>query len=103
MICCAFIFTPGEYDDEFRQLDSAIDTYARSLAGFIKSESWFSSDQKSKNAMYYFQDRASLEKLANLPAHLKAKEKVDNWYDDYRIEIFELIDQYDKRNPKFSR
>ena len=53
--------------------------------------------------MYYFQDRASLEKLANLPAHLKAKEKVDNWYDDYRIEIFELIDQYDKRNSKFIR
>ncbi len=24
MICCSFVFRPGEYDDEFRRLDGVI-------------------------------------------------------------------------------
>ena len=100
MISCAFIFTPGEYDEDFHRLDNAIDVYARSIDGFIKVELWHSTDGKSKNAVYYFENEGALEKLANLPAHLKAKAQVDRWYDDYRVEISEVRQMYGKDNPK---
>ena len=100
MICCAFIFTPGEYDEDFFHLDRAIETYARSLDGFIKVEGWYSDDKKSKNSMYYFESHSVLEKLANLPAHIKAKGQVDRWYQDYRIEVFEVTEIYGKNAPR---
>lgn len=96
MFCCAFIFSPGEYDDDFYRLDNAIDVYAKSLAGFSHVERWESADRKSVNSMYYFKDEEAIEKLANLKAHLTAKEQVDRWYLDYRIEIFELKKSYGK-------
>lgn len=97
VICCAFIFEPGEYDADFLKLDNAIEIYAQALPGYIKVDKWFSEDQKVINAMYYFEDMATVEKLANLPAHLKAKEGVDRWYRDYKIEVFELKKSYGKQ------
>lgn len=96
MICCAFIFMPGQYDQEFTRLDSAIDIYAKALPGFIKTVKWFSDDRKTINSMYYFQNMETVEKLKNLPAHLKAKEGVNRWYLDYSVEVFEVITQYGK-------
>jgi hypothetical protein len=96
VICCAFIFEPGNYDADFFKLDNAIDVYAQALPGFVKVDKWFSEDQVLINAMYYFEDIATVEKLANLPAHLKAKDGVDRWYKDYKIEVFEVIRRYGK-------
>jgi hypothetical protein len=96
MICCAFIFEPGEYDADFLRLDKAIDVYAKALPGYIKVDKWFSENRNVINAMYYFADIATVEKLANLPAHLMAKEGVDRWYKDYKIEVFEVVKSYGK-------
>ena len=38
----------------------------------------------------------AIEKLANLKAHLQAKEGVDRWYLDYRVDVFELLRTYGK-------
>ena len=54
MICCSFVFEPGEYDQEFYELDSEIDEYARSLDGFIKTERWQSKNGAFINTMYFF-------------------------------------------------
>jgi heme-degrading monooxygenase HmoA len=96
MICCAFIFEPGEYDEDFLKLDKTIDIYARALPGFVRVDKWFSENKKIINSMYYFKDEATLEKLAKLPAHMKAKAGVDRWYNDYKIEVFEVKDVYGK-------
>jgi heme-degrading monooxygenase HmoA len=96
VICCSFIFQAGEYDEEFHRLDNAIDIYAKALDGYIKVEKWFSSDKKTQNSMYYFTDMQTVEKLANLPAHLKAKEEVDRWYIDYEVEVYEVLKTYGK-------
>jgi hypothetical protein len=96
MYCCSFIFKPGEYDDDFNRLDNAIDIYCKSLAEFSHVELWQSADGKEKNAMYFFKSQEAIDKLANLKAHLKAKEDVDRWYLDYRVDVFELIRSYGK-------
>lgn len=98
MYCCSFIFKPGEYDDDFNRLDNAIDVYCKSLAEFSHVELWQSADGKEKNAMYFFKSQEAIDKLANLKAHLKAKEDVDRWYLDYRVDVFELIRSYGKGN-----
>ncbi len=96
MYCCSFIFKPGEYDDDFNHLDNAIDVYCKSLAEFSHVELWQSADGKEKNAMYFFKSQEAIDKLANLKAHLKAKEDVDRWYLEYRVDVFELIRSYGK-------
>lgn len=96
MYCCSFIFKPGEYDDDFNRLDNAIDVYCKSLTEFSHVELWQSADGKEKNAMYFFKSQEAIDKLANLKAHLKAKEDVDRWYLDYRVNVFELIRSYGK-------
>ena len=98
--CCSFKFTPGEYDEDFHRLNNAIDTYCTSLADFSHVESWQSEDGKSRNSMYYFKSLDAIEKLANLKAHLQAKEQVNRWYLDYEVEVFELIRSYGKSKPE---
>jgi hypothetical protein len=34
VICCSFVYKPGDYDDDFHRLDGQIDHFARSLPGF---------------------------------------------------------------------
>lgn len=94
MICCSFVFRPGTYDDEFHRLDALIDTYARSLPGFEKVETWYSQDGATVNAMYFFGDMASVRQLAHFPQHREAKGQVDRWYEDYHVVISEVTATY---------
>jgi len=99
MICCKFIFRPGEYDDDFHRLDAQIDAYARSLPGFDHVETWHA-DDGLVNAVYYFADRASVSALSRFPQHLEAKGQVQRWYDGYRIIVSEITATYgDGRLP----
>lgn len=94
MICCSFIFEPGEYDAEFHELDSKIETFARALPGFIKTERWQSADRRFVNAMYFFRDREAVASLASYPEHLKAKEHYAKWYRSYRVDVMEVTGSY---------
>lgn len=94
MICCQFIFMPGQYDDEFHRLDGEIEAFARSLPGFDRVETWQSADGRTMNATYYFADRAALAELSSFPLHLEAKGKVARWYDGYRIVVSEVVATY---------
>ena len=100
MICCQVIFKPGTYDDDFHRLDSEIDDYARSLAGFDRVEKWLSPAGDVVNAMYYFADRKSVAMLGRLPQHREAKGQVARWYDGYRIVVSDVRATYgDGRLP----
>ena len=100
MICAQFIFRPGVYDDAFHRLDGQIDTFARSLPGFVRTETWNSPDGGVINAIYYFENREALAELSRFPQHLQAKDDVARWYDGYRIIISEVTATYgDGRLP----
>ncbi len=94
MICCSFIFEPGDYDDDFHRLDTAIAEFAQSLPGLVTIEQWQSEDGRLRNAMYFFEDEASVSKLARFPDHLKAKELSSRWYRSYRVNIMAVSATY---------
>ena len=101
MICCQFIFKPGTYDDDFHHLDGQIDKYARSLPGFVKSETWHSAETGMVNAIYYFSDQKSVAQLARFPRHREAKGQVKRWYEGYRIVVSQVEATYgDGRLPE---
>jgi heme-degrading monooxygenase HmoA len=94
MFSASFIFTPGTMDEEFHRLDDSIDAYARSLDGFIGVDRWFSEDKKTKNSIYYWADRGSLDQFSKFPDHLEAKKHYARWYDGYHIVISEVKASY---------
>lgn len=98
MLCVQFIFEPGEYDDEFHQLDNAIDQYARSLTGYVGVDRWFQPDLGRQNSIYYFADQETLRQFARFEDHLEAKAKVNRWYRGYHIVVSEVQGSYGDRN-----
>lgn len=100
MICVQFVFKPGRYDDEFHRLDTAIDDYARSLPGFVATETWTAEHGTLVNAVYYFDDRKSVAQLARYPEHRDPKNQVRRWYDGCRIIVSDVRATYgDGRLP----
>jgi heme-degrading monooxygenase HmoA len=97
-ISCQFVFEPGEYDDEFHQLDGQIDLFASELSGFISVHRWVSPDGRLKNSIYFFQDMESVKELAKFPQHLVAKREVKRWYKSYQILITEVVASYGDGN-----
>ncbi len=100
MICCQFILEPGVYDEDFHRLDGEIEEFARALPGFVRRETWQAPGARTVNAIYYFDDRDSVARLARLPAHREAKGQVHRWYDGYRVVVSEVTATYgDGRLP----
>jgi heme-degrading monooxygenase HmoA len=100
LICVQFVFEPGSYDDDFHRLDEEIDEYARSLPGFIRTETWQQAGQGLVNSIYYFADKKALAHLAKFPSHREAKGQVHRWYRGYRIVVAEVTATYgDGRLP----
>ncbi|MFM6962862.1 MAG: hypothetical protein ACKOWJ_01130 [Micrococcales bacterium] len=98
MIACSFIFEPGEYDEEFHELDGQIDAYAKSLEGYIKTDRWISLDGKVRNSVYYFEDMTTMTKLGRYEQHITAKNNYAKWYKGYRIEVAEVKHTYGDGN-----
>ncbi|MGE8364771.1 antibiotic biosynthesis monooxygenase family protein [Cupriavidus sp.] len=87
MYIAAFIYKPGETDEEFRRLSAAIDEVAAASPGFLGAESWRSPDGKLANASYYWRDQEALRAFATDPRHLDAKRQYRKWYDGYHVVV----------------
>ena len=98
MFACSFIFTPGEYDDEFYRLDNSIQQYAESMPGYLGTDRWFSEDKLSMNVIYYFKDQDSVREFANFSDHKEAKAKYARWYKGYQVVISEVKASYGDGN-----
>ena len=94
MYSAAFIFEPGDYDDEFHRLNEQIDAAARANDGFIGTESWVSPDGKVRNATYYWDSLETLQEFSREARHLEAKQKYRQWYKSYHIVVSEVIRSY---------
>lgn len=94
MFACSFMFIPGNLDDEFYALDAIIDDYARSLEGFVGVDRWWSEDKSSKNVVYFFTDKATVETFARFPEHVRAKKDYARWYEGYQVIISEVTSTY---------
>ena len=94
MICVQFVFRPGTYDEDFHRYDAEIDAFARSLPGFVRTETWHRPYEGLVNAVYYFADGAALAGLARFPQHQEAKGQVRRWYDGYRVVVATVTTTY---------
>jgi len=94
MFHCSFMFTTIARDEEFQRLDDAIADYARTLEGFLGSESWFSADKSKINAVYFFETMEAVRTFATFPTHLEAKKKYATWYSGYQVVISEVQATY---------
>lgn len=101
MICCQFVFEPGEYDDEFHSLDAKIEIFAQALPGYVSVHRWQSADGRFKNSNYFFKDQASVKELARYPEHLTAKKEYSRWYKGYQILITEVLHSYGDGNIQY--
>ncbi len=94
MYSAAFIFRPGNYEDEFHRLNKLIDKVATGTSGYLGAESWFSKDGKMVNATYYWESLDSLQEFSRHPTHLEAKRQYSRWYDGYHIVVSEVLKSY---------
>ena len=94
MFSAAFIWEPGIYDSEFKELNELIEAVATSTPGFLGVEDWKSEDGKRRNATYYWKDLESLTALSAHPKHIEAKQKYAQWYNGYHVVISEVLKSY---------
>jgi heme-degrading monooxygenase HmoA len=94
MYSAAFIFRPGNYDDEFHRLNALIDEAASACEGFLGSETWQSGSGEVINATYYWTSLEELRRFSMHPKHLEAKKQYQRWYDGYHVVISEVLRSY---------
>ena len=98
MFQCSFMFTRIHHDEEFQRLDDAIADYARSLEGFVGSDTWFNSDSSQVNGVYFFETMEAVRTFAAFPQHRESKEKYAQWYGGYHVVIAEVQSTYGDGN-----
>lgn len=98
MYSVAFIFEPGDYDDDFYALDALILEAAESIAGYLGKESWQSADGKIFNSTYYWRDQQALKTFSSHPKHREAKRQYTTWYRGYHVVVAKVERSYGDGN-----
>lgn len=94
MYMIAFMFQPGEYDDDFHSLDDEIQAAALDADGYVGQEMWVSPDAATHNAVYYWNTMAELRKFADVAVHRTAKAQYRRWYHGYHVVVAEITETY---------
>ena len=94
MYSAAFIFEPGQYDDEFHRLNDIIDAVAKSLPGFLGVDFWQSTSGSLRNVTYFWSDLETLKTFSSHPVHQEAKRQYARWYQGYHIVVSQVLRSY---------
>lgn len=86
-----FTFAPGQYDEEFHELDAKIAMLARSIPGYLGEETWTNADTGLISNVYYWRSEEALRQLMQHPAHVEAKKKQAGWLNGYHVVIAQVI------------
>lgn len=87
-----FTFRSKEYDQEFKQLNDAIDEVATLNPGFLGKERWSNEEENKKSVVYYWDSLEALKKFSRNPDHRKAKQQYEKWYSGYEIIIANVLE-----------
>lgn len=94
MYVAAFRYRPGSYDEEFHELNAAVEVAAEQTDGYLGRRSWESADGEEVLVNYRW---ASLDALAAFAAHgdhLEAKQRWEEWYEGYEVTVMEVVERY---------
>ncbi len=94
LFSASFMWEPGQYDAEFHRLNNAIEELAASLPGYRGVDRWQSSDDKRKNAIYYWDSLEALRAFSTHPTHILAKRQYERWYKGYHVVVSEVLRSY---------
>lgn len=94
MYSATFIYSEGNFDDEFLRLDQEISAMAKSIPGYLGEESWENPKNGLVSNVYYWESLESLQQLMQHPAHLKAKSRQADWLAGYQVVIAQVVRIY---------
>jgi heme-degrading monooxygenase HmoA len=90
MLVATFIFKQHTTNSDFKELDDEIMRRAEANPGFRGKEKWLSPDGSQIRVIYFFEDQQSLTEFSRDEIHREAKERYQEWYEGYRVEISEI-------------
>jgi heme-degrading monooxygenase HmoA len=89
-----FRLRPGEYDDDFHDLNDAVQAVAESTPGYAGRRTWEAPDGEEVLVVYRWESLEALETFAEAPDHREAKRRWTEWYEAYDVTVAEVVDSY---------
>lgn len=89
-----FCIDPGEYDEEFHELNDAIQAAAEATEGYLGKRAWADPESEEVLVVYRWESLDALESFGADPDHETAKGRWTEWYDAYEVTVTEVLDQY---------
>jgi len=94
MYSSTFIFSKGDWDDEFHRLDAQIAAAAKAIPGYLGEEAWENTATGLVSNVYYWESLEALQALMQHPAHLEAKAGHAKWLSGYQVVISQVLRVY---------
>ncbi|MFC7176329.1 antibiotic biosynthesis monooxygenase family protein [Halosegnis marinus] len=94
MYLVTFRLRPGEYDDEFRELNAAVERAAETTPGYAGRRVWESPDGAETLVVYRWETLEALAAFAADEDHREAKRRWAEWYEEYEVTVAEVVDTY---------
>ncbi|USZ67628.1 DUF4188 domain-containing protein [Halorussus salilacus] len=94
MYLVTFRLDPGEYDEEFHDLNDAIEATAESTDGYLGKHTWNDPDSDEVLVIYRWETLDALDSFAEDSKHRAAKNRWTEWYDAYEVTVTEVVETY---------
>ena len=92
MYLVTFRLDPGTYDEEFHELNDAIQATAETTDGYRGKRTWHDPESDEVLVVYYWESLDALDSFGADATHQEAKARWTEWYDAYEVTIAEVID-----------
>ncbi|NHN42872.1 DUF4188 domain-containing protein [Halorubellus sp. JP-L1] len=94
MYLVTFRLDPGEYDEEFHELNDAIQVVAEDTDGYLGKRTWHAAESEEVLVVYYWESLDGLESFGADATHERAKRRWTEWYDAYEVTVTEVRESY---------
>jgi heme oxygenase (staphylobilin-producing) len=94
MYLVTFRLDPGEYDDEFHELNDRVQAAAADTDGYRGKREWVDPESDEVLVVYYWESLDALESFGAAPDHERAKQRWTEWYDAYEVTVTEVRESY---------
>ena len=94
MYLVTFRLEPGEYDEEFRELNGKIQAVAEGMDGYLGKRTWHASESDQVLVVYYWSSLDALEQFGLHADHKTAKQRWTDWYNAYEVIITDVLESY---------
>ena len=92
MYLVTFRLAPGEYDEEFHELNDAIQAAAEDTDGYRGKRTWHDPESEEVFVAYYWESLNALETFGAYSDHKEAKQRWTEWYDAYEVTVTDVIE-----------